>query len=127
MWLNRLTVLGIVALCVINFSGCKGDNESSIVNSSHQASIEICDVLNSIDSEESAKEAIPKLKELAGKYTQAKNEFLEYQKNNPGFEQKYMQESLRIMQDWGKALSSFNTNQKVSVETREEIMKILSL
>lgn len=97
------------------------------MNQSNQASIEICNVLNSIDSEESAKEAIPKLKELAGKYTQAKNEFLKYQKNNPGFEEKYLQESLRIMQDWGKALASFNTNQNISVETREEIMKTLSL
>ncbi|MHC5161103.1 MAG: hypothetical protein ACYSOC_05670 [Planctomycetota bacterium] len=127
MWLNRLTVLGRVALCVITLSGCKGDNESSIVNSQHQASIEICNVLNSIDSEESAKEAIPKLKELAEKYTQAKNEFLDYQKNNPGFEQEYLQESLRVMKDWGEALASFNTNQNISTETREQIMKILSL
>ncbi|MHC5120105.1 MAG: hypothetical protein ACYSO7_01050 [Planctomycetota bacterium] len=110
MWLNRLTVLGTVALCVITLSGCKGDNESSIVNSQHQASIEICNVLNSIDSEE-----------------QAKNEFLDYQKNNPGFEQEYLQESLRVMKDWGEALASFNTNQNISTETREQIMKILSL
>ncbi|MCK4753249.1 MAG: hypothetical protein KAS75_07370 [Planctomycetes bacterium] len=75
----------------------------------------------------SAEEAIPKLKKSAIEYTQAKNEFLQYQKDNPGFEQKYLQESIRSMSEWGKVLSSFNTNQKVPEELRKEITEILSL
>ena len=127
MCLTRLTLLSVVSLCIINFSGCSEDHGTLIVSKYNQASTEICDVLNSIDNEKSAKEAIPKLKSLAEKFTQAKNEFLKCQKDNPGFEQKYLQESLSIMKEWGEALASFNTNQNISVETREQVMKILSL
>ena len=98
-----------------------------IVEKRNKVSREICDVLESIDSKASAEEAIPKLKELAIEYTQAKNEFIQYQKDNPGFEQKYLQESMHSLSEWGKALSNFNTNQKVPKELREEIMGILSL
>ncbi len=89
--------------------------------------MQICKVLNAIDSKESAVAAIPELEKLAIEYSQAKAEFLKYQKENPGFEQKYLQESSQIMQDWGKALSSFNTNQDIPEEFRKQIMKILSL
>lgn len=128
MLLRKLTLIVILALCVTALSGCKGKDEGgTVVENWNKVSGEICDVLNSIDDKKSAEEAIPKLKELAIEYTHAKNDFLKYQKDNPGFEQKYLQESSRILSDWGKALSSFNTNQNVPEELRKQIMKILSL
>jgi len=126
---SKTTIFIISVLCAIFISGCESQDEGGdmVIRRSHDASMQICKVLNAIDSEESAKAAIPELKKLAIEYTQAKAEFLKYQKENPRFEQKYLQESLQIMQDWGKALSGFNTNQNVPEELRKQIMEILSL
>ena len=128
MFLRKLTLVVILVLCVNALSGCKAENEGGKIASKwHDVTNEICDVLNTIESEETAVAAIPSLEELAVEFTQAKNEFINYQKSHPGFEQKYSQESQRSMLAWGKALASFNTNQKLSKEVREEIMEILSL
>ena len=87
MFLRRLPLIVILILCVTALSGCKGKDEGGmIVEEWHKVSGEICGVLEIINDKESAEEAIPKLKELAIEYTQAKNEFLQYQKDNPGFE-----------------------------------------
>ena len=129
MWLAKSTKFIVVALCVCFVSGCekKGGAADMVVKRRNDASMQICKVLNAIDSEESAKAAIPELKKWASEFTQAKAEFLKYQKEHPGFEQKYLQESSQIMQDWGEAMANFNTNQAVPEELRKQIMKILSL
>jgi hypothetical protein len=128
MFLRRLSLIVVLILCASILTGCKkGEKGSSVVKQWNEVEIKICDVLNSIKDKESAEKAIPKLKELAKEFTQAKNEFLKYQKDHPGFEQQYLQESTRIMSDSGKALANFNTNEKIPAELRKEIMAILSL
>ncbi|MHC4757798.1 MAG: hypothetical protein ACYTE8_04010 [Planctomycetota bacterium] len=126
--LLTLVVILTLCLCVTALSGCKGKDEGgTVVENWKKVMGEICDVLNSIDDKESAEEAIPKLKELAIEFTHAKNDLLKNEKDNPGFELKYFQEHNRALLDWGKALSSFNTNQNVPEDLRKQIMKILSL
>ena len=120
MFLRRSILIIMLVFCVNALSGCKGDKGGSIVRQRNNLMKEICDALNSIENDKSAEEAIPKLKELTVEFTQVDNELLKYKKENPGFEQKYSQELQRYVLDWGKALSNFNTNQKISKELRRD-------
>lgn len=125
--LNRMMLCFITVFCLVLSSGCSKNKEKMIVARHNQAMVQICEVINSINDKKTAEEAIPKLKDLAESFSQAKKDYLEYQKENPGFEKKYIQEMTHIMLEWGKALSKFNTNEQIPKELREEIIKIVSL
>ena len=127
MWLKILTFVSVLSVSLFAFSGCSSRDEgSAIMERSHQASRAICDVLGTISDKESAEAAKPRLKELIIEKKQAKSEFRKYQKAHPGFEQKYMQESMRVMNEWGSALAGIHSNENIPEDVRMEIMSILS-
>jgi hypothetical protein len=82
-------------------------------------------LLNSINNEFAAKQAIPQLQKLTAKFKRLTAEFAKRQKANPLFDSRYAPEAIKTLRQLGNALKKLNANDSIPLELREKIMKIL--
>ena len=82
-------------------------------------------LLNSIDNEFAAKQAMPQLQKLTKMFNRLTAEFASRQKAKPLFDSRYAPEAIETLKKLKKALIKLNANDSIPLELRQKITKML--
>ena len=100
-------------------------NDSAFVNQWQNKGKKISSILNTIDNEFSAKQAIPQLQKLTAEFKRLTTEFANRQKADLLFGSRYSAEAAQTMLALKTALTKFNANDNIPFELKEKIVKML--
>jgi hypothetical protein len=82
-------------------------------------------LLNSIDNEFAARQAIPQLQKLTAYFNRLTAEFASRQKAKPLFRSRYAPEAIKTLRELKKSLKKLNANDTIPLVLREKIIKML--
>ena len=100
-------------------------NNSAFVNQWQNTGKKISSILNSINNQFSAEQAIPQLQKLTVKFNRLTTELASRQKADPIFASRYSSEAIFTLRKLKKALVKLNANDAIPFELREKIAKML--
>ncbi len=86
---------------------------------------QVSTLLNSIDNEFAAKQALPQLQKLTASLKRLTAEFAKRQKAKPLFDSRYAPEAIKTLRQLKTALKNFDANDSIPLELREKIIKML--
>lgn len=120
----RKSIIFIALTC---FAVCAYGSELSdsvLVDKWQSVGEKISLLLNSIDNEFAAKQAIPQLKKLLANFKRLTTEFASRQKAKPLFDSRYAPEAIKTLRNLKNTLKKLNADDTIPFELRQKIMKM---
>ena len=117
------TALKTLFISCLLLAGCSSKNDV-VFNELQKVENEICEILNSIDSKESAEQAIPRLEELVPEKRELGNQYYAIIKNNPEISVKNSKQVGEILMNFGTAMAKVNTNENIPQEQKQKILDL---